>query len=71
MSNSPRGQKPRDPREDDEIERLKPRRDVLKVQARALEHDAPAMFLDLRVCKVASQLFQRGESAFLIRSHQP
>jgi hypothetical protein len=33
--------------------------------------DAPAMLLDSRVCKLASQLLQRGEGAFLIRPHQP
>src|SRR6202045_3743500 len=29
------------------------------------------MLLDLRVGKIASQLLQRGEGAFLIYSHQP
>ena len=33
--------------------------------------DAAAVLLDLRVGKLAPQRLQRGESAFLVRAHQP
>lgn len=44
MSNSPRGQQPRDPREDDEIERLKRRLDGLKLETHSPRRVATAMF---------------------------